>query len=115
MSSDWRDCVKDPPETGKKVLCFLEGDIYVAYRLGKYYVPMPFIDHYFSYQLCLPEKWSAIRFPEGYDGTTLISVNRSKMVTLAEFEVDSPEDFELFAQMMVNDIGTMPHPITPLD
>jgi hypothetical protein len=113
MNSEWRDCVKDPPETGKKVLCFLEGDIYVAYRLGKYYVPMPFIYHYFSKQLCFPEKWSAIRFPEEYNGTTLLAVNGSKAVTLAEFEVDYAEDFKEFAEMLVNNIGIMPPPYSP--
>ncbi len=110
IKSVWKCCKKQPPETGKKVLCFKEGDLYVAFRLGNYYIPMPFADHYFSRDLSFPETWSEIDFPQGITGHTTVAVdqdNYKNLMTLSELEVDYPEDFKIFSEMLIGSLGTL--------
>ena len=107
----WFDCVKEPSETGKKVLCVKNGDLYVAIRLGKYYIPMPFADHHFCIDLCAPEKWCAIDFPDNLTGhTRILHPDSEKLITLSECEIDYPEIFHELAQGLINKMGKSSHP-----
>lgn len=93
------------------MLCQRKGDLYVAMRIGKYYVPMPFADHYFCTHLCYPETWSEIDFPEGLTGLSRVFLpGKSELVTLSELEVDSPEVFKEFAEMLIGSIGKLKRP-----
>ncbi len=109
--SKWRCCKKDPPETGKKVLCQRRGDLYVAVRLKQYYLPMPFCDHYFCDDLCYPDSWSEIDFPEGLTGYfRVLMPDRNEVITLSEMEVDYPEKFKEFAGSLISSIATLKKP-----
>lgn len=108
--SQWRSCRKDPPETGKKVLCHRKGDIYVAMRLKQYYLPLPFCDHYFCDELCFPDTWCEIDFPEGLTGHLRVCMNipgHGEVIMLSEMEVDFPEQFNKFAADMISSIATL--------
>lgn len=106
----WHDCEKDPSETGKKVLCQQKGDIYVAVRLGKYYIPMPFADHYFCSHLCFPETWSEIDFPEGLTGHFRVLVDGGELKKFSECEHEFPEIFNDLKKLLINSIGTLKPP-----
>ncbi len=105
----WFDCVKQPSETGKKVLCQRHGDLYVAIRMGKYYVPMPFAEHHFCLHLCYPETWSEIDFPEGLTGHTRVFLpgETPQPITFSEAEVDYPDLFKQLYEGMIKSIGTL--------
>lgn len=105
----WFDCVEQPSETGKKVLCQKNGDFYVAMRYGKHYVPMPFADHYFSSDLCFPETWQEIDFPEPYTGHCRISPTGylSEVITMSECEVTHPKIYKEFTDALIASIGKL--------
>ena len=107
----WKCCIKEPSETGKKVLCFLKGDIYVATRIKDYYIPIPFTDHFFSPELSKPELWHEIDFPEGFTGLFKIGLplswNNYKIMTYSKYEQDYPADFDKLAKDMINSMGTL--------
>lgn len=107
----WNCCKKDPPETGRKVLCHRHGDIYVAMRVKQYYLPVPFCDHYFSEDLCLPDNWCEIDYPDGLTGHLRVCMSGSdKIITLSEMEVDFPKEFHDFASSLIASIGTLKGP-----
>lgn len=105
----WNSCTEKPSVTGKKVLCLKSGDFYTAVRFGRYYFPFPFVDHYFSSELCFPDAWQEIDFPEGYTGEFKIAVNGDieNAITLAEAEVDYPEIYRDLFQMLLSSLGTL--------
>lgn len=109
----WKCCIKEPSETGKKVIVQRQGDFYVAMRIGKRYIPMPFADHYFCSHLCYPETWIDITFPDKYTGHTRIALHEegySRMLTLAQLEVEFPERFKEFSDMLIASIASLPDP-----
>jgi hypothetical protein len=109
--SKWKCCKKEPSETGKKVLCQQKGDLYVAMRLYEYYIPMPFADHYFSSNLCYPETWCEIDFPERLTGLMrVLEPGKTDLITLAEFEKANPEEFKKFADALIDSLGTLEKP-----
>ena len=107
----WKCCIKEPSETGKKVLCHRKGDIYVAMRIKNYYVPMPFADHYTSTDLCHPETWCEIDFPEGLTGHVRVG-NRGggEIITLSEAENRKWDIFEDFCKLLISSIGILKRP-----
>jgi hypothetical protein len=108
----WRDCVTDPSPVFKKVLCFRNGDLYVAMRIDEYYLPIPFSDHYFCKSLSKPQKWHQIPFPDGFTGETKISVtaNLNNVITMEECEKLHPKLYREFANVMIASIGTLQKP-----
>lgn len=107
----WKCCKENPSETGKKVLCQQKGDLYVAMRIYEYYIPMPFADHYFCGHLCHPETWSEIDFPKGLTGHTRVALEgKMELVTLSQLEIDNPEEFKEFAEMIIFSLGTLKKP-----
>lgn len=108
----WRDCVTDPSEIGKKVLCIRRGDVYVAIRFEEYYVPMPFADHYFSTDLCKPEKWCEIDFPEPYTGYIRVMPEgiNGRVIKMSEARELNLESYWEFARKLIDSIGKIPFP-----
>lgn len=113
----WKCCIKEPSETGKKVLVQHKGDIYVAMRIRNFYIPMPFADHYFCSHLCYPETWWDIPFPDHLTGHTRIGLpeiygdkNSRILMKLSEVEVEYPELFNQFADMIISSIASIPNP-----
>lgn len=114
----WHDCVKDPSETGKKVLCEQNGDLYVAQRFEKYYIPLPFADHYFSKDLCFPTQWQEINFPNGLTGILRIyHQNEQRLMSFSEWEQKYPKEFKKYIKNIIDSIGTIksPEPISNID
>lgn len=109
--SKWKCCLKEPPETGKKVLCQRSGDLYVAMRIKEFYVPMPFANHYFCDRLCKPETWCEIDFPEGLTGHLRVGIQGTdEILKLSEVEFTHPELFNEFATPLIGSIGTLKPP-----
>lgn len=109
--SKWKCCIKEPSETGKKVLCCHKGDLYVAMRIKDYYVPMPFADHYSSTHLSHPETWCEIDFPQGLTGHVRVEeVGGHEVITLSEAENRKWKVFEDFANMLISSIGKLKRP-----
>lgn len=107
----WKCCIKEPPETGKKVLCHHDGDIYVGYRIKDLYIPMPFADHYFATRLSKPKTWCEIDFPPGLTGHTRVMLPcKADLLTLAELESQHPKEFDDFAKMLISSIGAIKKP-----
>lgn len=105
----WKCCIKEPSELGKKVLCERNGDFYVCMRLEEYYIPMPFVDHYFSIDLCKPNKWCEIDFMEPYKGYMYVCPdgNIDNKMTLQEAKEKHPEIYYRFAETVIKSIGTL--------
>lgn len=112
MSNPWKCCIKEPSETGKKVLCHRRGDIYVAVRMKNYYVPMPFADHYFSPDLAQPEHWQEIDFPEGLTGYMRIMPEgiHGELITWSEYEIDYPDKFNELVLRIIKSLGKLKRP-----
>lgn len=110
--SKWRCCKKDPSETGKKVLCNRKGDLFVAIRLKTFYVPMPFADHYFSPDLSHPDQWCEIDFPDRLTGLIRVLPEgiKGELITLSEYEIDYPDQFNEFANSLIASLGKLPKP-----
>ena len=108
----WKDCVKEPSELGKKVLCQKHGDFYVAMRMDEYYIPMPFIDHYFCKDLCTPETWCEIDFPEPYTGYVRMAPEGlgSEIMKLGDLKERYPEIYRAVADPLIASIGKLPKP-----
>ena len=73
--SEWRCCIKDPPEEAYKILCMKHGDFYVAQRFSDRYFPIPFIPHENVEDLSKPELWKEIDFPWGLTGKMKFIIN----------------------------------------
>jgi hypothetical protein len=112
MNSKWKDCVKEPSEIGKKVLCERNGDLFVAVRIEEYYIPMPFADHYFSKDLCKPTRWCEIDFPGELTGYYRVCPkgDGTEVIKLSECREKYPEIFWDLANAMINSIGKIPMP-----
>lgn len=107
----WKDCVKEPSELGKKVLCQRKGDFYVALRIEEFYLPMPFADHYFSIELCKPERWKEIDFPDPFKGyIKIVPAGTNIIVNLSEAKEKYPDSYWQLALPLINSIGKIPKP-----
>jgi hypothetical protein len=112
INNKWRDCITDPPEIGKKVLCERKGDLYVAIRIEQYYIPMPFADHYFSKDLCNPQKWQEISFPDHLTGYFRVRPNGpdNELIKLSECKEKFPDIYMDLAKAFIGSIGKIPKP-----
>lgn len=110
--NEWKDCVKEPSEIGKKVLCQRRGDFYVAMRIEDNYIPMPFADHYFCKELCFPEKWSEINYPDPYTGHIRVapSGDLNNVIKLSDAKEKFPEVYWEFATALLISVGKIPKP-----
>lgn len=104
----WRCCITDPPELGKKVLCWHKGDCFVGMRFDDYYVPMPFVDHPLAKGLVKPEKWQAINFPPGYTGHIKIAPHGDllNVLTMDQLKLQLPDIYRKHADIMIAAIGS---------
>lgn len=102
----WNCCKTNPPEEGKKVLCRIGGDFYVAYRMKDYYIPMPFVTHVFAKRLCKAEEWQEIDFPKKYHGKLYImEKTEGEAFTLAELKHENPKLYNDLCDRMIDSIG----------
>jgi len=112
----WKCCKTNPPELGKKVLCEIEGDIFVAQRYEDYYIPIPFADHPFAKQLCHPNYWCEIDFPKQLHGYTKVAPSSdgnespaeiyNRSITMDEYKRVAPEDYQKLADALISSIGS---------
>ncbi len=107
----WRDCVKEPSEIGKKVLCQKDGDFYVAIRVEDYYIPIPFADHYFGKKLSKPQTWCEISFPKPYTGHLRVKDRMTEeIMTLSDAKFRAPKAYMQFCRMIIKSIGALSRP-----
>ncbi len=111
MVKIWKDCIKEPSELGKKVLCQRNGDFYVAMRFEDFYIPVPFADHYHGIDLCKPQTWCEIDFPKPYTGyIKVIPPYKNIPITMEEAKKQYPESYWNIALPLINSIGKIPKP-----
>ena len=82
--------MRSPPQ-GKKVLCFKNGDCWIAQRFGDDWIPMPFSDSRYATSV-VPDVWASIEMPEGYTGETKIYVDQ-ELFNIDELEKVKPETY----------------------
>jgi hypothetical protein len=75
---------KLPPQ-GKKILYFLDGDLYVVQRFGMHWLPIPFADSKYGH-FAPPKYWSDITPPEGLTGKMIVSVDND-LFDIDELEI----------------------------
>lgn len=105
----WFDCVTQPPELGKKVLCMNKGDVYVAMRFEDKYLLWPFSEHYLAKYLLYPEMWCEIDFPKGYSEYLKVSLtgNIEDALTMEELKLVDEKTYFAFIEPLVKCIGTL--------
>jgi hypothetical protein len=86
---NWNKPSDKKPDQGKKILCMLKVDFYVAQRFGPYWFPIPFYDSLFS-RHSEPELWQDIYFPAVYSGKMRVQVN-GRMYDIDELEEHHPD------------------------
>lgn len=77
------------PPMGYKVLCYDEGDYFVAQRFREYWFAIPFTDSKFADHK-EPQKWSHIEFTEGNKGYMYI-LYKGELRTLNEIDKIAPD------------------------
>lgn len=106
MNSIWRDCIKDPPELGKKVLCGRQGDFFVAQRFEEYYFPIPFLDSKYARDLSTPEIWAEIDFPPPFTGyIRVFCVESDELVTMDQYKKSDPDSYYDLVQKIVESMA----------
>jgi hypothetical protein len=105
----WFDCVTQPPELGKKVLCMNRGDIYVAMRFEDKYLLWPFSEHYLAKDLLYPEIWCEIDFPPGYTGHLKVSLTGDieDALTLEELKLVDEKSYFDFIESILKSVGSL--------
>lgn len=108
----WRDCVKDPSPLGKKVLCCNRGDFYVAQRFEEYYIPIPFSDSCFAKDLCKPETWTEIDFPEPFTGYIRMQIQGygDELFTMDQVKIIDEKMYMEFVKLLIDDLERNPRP-----
>lgn len=100
----WKNCEKEPPEEGIKVLCCRRGDIYVAVKLKDYYVPVPFGTHPFAKELSKPDKWSEIDFPDGLKGKFYL-FTKGEMYDVEQQKTLFPKEYNEFCDCFIKSLS----------
>jgi hypothetical protein len=103
---NWIDPKVQQPTQGKKILWFKEGDCFVVQRIGKYYIPMPFLDSksFFWHE---PDLWADISLPEPYTGLLRIAPDIDHCddrFTLDELEMYLPVIYERVTEVFIKPI-----------
>ena len=87
----WFDSKNNPPPQGTKVLCFDEGDLWVAQRFREYWFPIPFCDSRLA-QYKAPELWQSVNFPDGYKGKIMFQLEgEDDLMDVEAIEKENPE------------------------
>jgi len=105
----WKSCKENPPDIGQKVLAFHKGDIYVVVRYEDHYLPMPFFDHYHALNLCFPEMWMELDFPEGFNGKMRVAID-GEILDMPQYKCRHPEKYKELADSMIKGAGTLQRP-----
>ncbi len=89
----WIDVEDSKPPQGMKILCFHEGDVWVAQRFQECWFPIPFCDAKLaSYKA--PQKWAYIDLPDGYKGKMRVQcLPNRRLMDMDEMEECNLEGF----------------------
>lgn len=93
------------PPQGLKIICFKQGDLWVARRFaykGKsIYVEIPYGGKNGSFRTDTPQYWMRLDLPEGYSGYMKIGIEGSEPMTFDELQDKHPQDHEEFITMLL--------------
>lgn len=98
----------NPPHQGLKIVCFRQGDLWVARRInyeGKdYYLEIPYGGKSGAISTDIPDYWMQLELPEGYRGQMYISVDGGDRISLDELQRIDPLSHEEFAEIMLSPV-----------
>lgn len=96
---EWHKPKDRMPEQGKKILCFLEGDVYVGIRFGKIWSSYPDIDSMCAI-FVVPDLWSEIDLPGRFRGYVLFQPNhKGPHLTLDQLELHDEAAYDEIMRM----------------
>lgn len=97
------------PPQGLKILCFRQGDLWVARRLEldgeNFWMEVPYGGNMGAVLTDEPEYWMQLELPgtfTGYLKIGLEDINNGEPITLDEFQAKDPESHREFVHMMVH-------------
>jgi len=97
----WNKTCEKLPEQGKKILCFDNGDVWIAQRFDKYWLEIPFTDSKYAKQK-IPDMWSEINFPDPYKGYLLFKNKEcGELLNVDEFKKKHPYQYKEFIETYV--------------
>ncbi len=100
----WVKTSEQLPPQGLKILYWDDGDCWVCWRMGPYWLPTVFTDSMHA-KCTPPEMWSYIVFPGKFDGKIKIGTNNeSGLITIDELEAKCAERHRDFCEMLAKPI-----------
>lgn len=90
------------PPQGTKVLCFTDGDVWVAQRFREYWFPIPYCDSKIATSDA-PELWRPIDFPPGYKGKMIFTID-GESYDADGVDIHHPEGYTGFIQVMLSSL-----------
>lgn len=97
------------PPQGLKILCFRQGDLWVARRLelkGKsYYLEIPYGGKTSAILTDEPDYWMHLELPEKYTGFIKVGINGGEPLTLDELQRVDKLFHEEFVEMFIKSAG----------
>jgi len=99
----WYKTREKLPPQGLKVLYFDRGDMWVAYRFGQYWVPIPFCDSKFA-NTDPPDMWAYISLPTGYTGRMSAQMDGER-ISIDDMQIKYPTEYEDMVKSILDSIG----------
>jgi hypothetical protein len=93
------------PPQGLKILCFRQGDLWIARRFeckGKsVYLEISYGGENGSILTDIPEYWMQLDLPDGYTGYMRIGIEDHIVMTMDEYQQNFPKEHEEFVTMII--------------
>lgn len=96
---EWNRSEEKLPPQGTKVVCFHDGDCWVAQRFGDYWLNIPYTDSKLS-SIEPPDLWKEIDFPYPFEGKIHIQIN-GLLLDIDELQVDHPNIYREFVDELL--------------
>ena len=104
ISKKWISPNDELPSQGKKILWLCDGDVQLAQRYNKFWLPMPFISHRHC-NIHPPDLWQDIQLPEPMTGKIFIQVKGyNRMIDVDELEFMEPEVYKDMINMFLESV-----------
>lgn len=104
----WIKTTEQLPAQGLKILCFHNGDLWIARRFSlstsSYWVEIPYGGDKGANLTDEPEYWTQLSLPGNYTGLMQVGIEGEGLMSFDEFQKSFPEDHELFVSQMIKSI-----------